>query len=275
MNTASGIALVVSDVDGTLVTSDKSLTPRAIAAVRRLGEAGIGFTVASSRPPVGLKDLVSALDLRLPMGAFNGSTVCGPDLAILSEVLIPEEAAREAVARFDAEGIDAWVFARGAWHLRDPSAPYADLERRTLRAEPTVTADLAPLLGEAAKIVGVSRDHARLAALEAALAADLGTGAAVHRSQAYYLDVTPPGTDKGGFVRDLGRRLGIPPERIATLGDAGNDVAMFRASGLSIAMGNADAAVRAAACAVTADNDSDGFARAIERLALDAGRAAV
>lgn len=46
------IALVVTDVDGTLVTTDKSLTPATRAAVRRLGEAGIGFTVASSRPPV-------------------------------------------------------------------------------------------------------------------------------------------------------------------------------------------------------------------------------
>lgn len=266
----SPIALVVSDVDGTLVTTDKRLTPATLAAVRRLGAAGIGFTVASSRPPVGLRSLVAALDLRLPMGAFNGSTVCGPDLAVLSEVLIPEAAAREALARFEAEGIDAWVFARGAWHLRDPSAPYADLERRTLQAEPTVVADLAPLLGQAAKIVGVSRDHARLAGIEAALAADLGPRAAVHRSQAYYLDVTPPGPDKGGFVRDLGRRLGLPPERIATLGDAGNDVAMFRVSGLSIAMGNADAAVRAAADVVTADNDSDGFAQAIERHVLAA-----
>ncbi|SFL02174.1 Cof-type HAD-IIB family hydrolase [Methylorubrum salsuginis] len=270
MDTPSGIALVVSDVDGTLVATDKSLSPATVAAVRRLDAAGIGFTLASSRPPVGLEALVAALDLRLPLGAFNGSTVCGPDLAILSEVLIPEAAARETVARFAAEGIDAWVFARGAWHLRDPSAPYADLERRTLQAEPTVVADLAPLIADAAKIVGVSRDHARLAEIEAALAADLGDRAAVHRSQAYYLDVTPPGTDKGGFVRDLGRRLGIPAERIATLGDAGNDVAMFRASGLSIAMGNADAAVRAAARHVTADNDSDGFARAIERFVLGA-----
>ncbi len=270
MHKPAGIALVVSDVDGTLVTTDKNLTPAAIAAVRRLGEAGIGFTVASSRPPVGLASLVDALDLRLPMGAFNGSTVCGPDLGILSEVLIPEAAARAAVARFAAEGIDAWVFAGGAWHLRDPKAPYVDLERRTLRAEPKVTADLAPLLTHAAKIVGVSRDHDRLAAIETSLAGDLGTRAAVHRSQAYYLDVTPPGTDKGGFVRDLGRRLGIPTERIATLGDAGNDVAMFRASGLAIAMGNADPTVREAAHAVTGDNDSDGFAQAIERLVLGA-----
>jgi len=259
------IALVVSDVDGTLVTDDKRLTPAAIAAVRRLGAAGIGFTLASSRPPVGLRPLAEALDLRLPLGAFNGSTVCTPDLRPISERLIPEAVARAAATRLDAAGIDVWVFADGAWNLRNPQAPYTDLERRTLQTEPHVVPDLSALLGRAAKIVGVSRDHAGLARLEEALAAELDGRAAVHCSQPYYLDVTPPGIDKGSFVADLGRQLGIPRERIATLGDAANDVALFRESGLSIAMGNAAPAVQRAASAVTADNNEDGFARAINR----------
>ncbi|CAO4133460.1 Cof-type HAD-IIB family hydrolase [Methylorubrum extorquens] len=259
------IALVVSDVDGTLVTDDKRLTPAAIEAVRRLGSAGIGFTLASSRPPVGLRHLAEALDLRLPLGAFNGSTVCTPDLRPISERLIPESVAREAVARLDAAGVDLWVFADGAWNLRDDRAPYTDLERRTLQTEPSVVPDLSPLLGRAAKIVGVSRDHAVLARLEEALAAELEGRAAVHCSQPYYLDVTPPGIDKGSFVADLGRQLGIPRQRIATLGDAANDIALFRESGLSIAMGNAAPAVRQAASAVTSGNNEDGFARAINR----------
>ncbi|BAU92362.1 cof family hydrolase [Methylorubrum populi] len=259
------IALVVSDVDGTLVTDDKQLTPAAVAAVRRLGAAGIGFTLASSRPPVGLRHLATALDLKLPMGAFNGSTLCTPDLRSLSEELIPETVAREAAARLDAAGIDLWVFADGAWNLRDDQAPYTDLERRTLQTEPRVVPDLSPLLGRAAKIVGVSRDHAGLARLERALAAGLDGRAAVHCSQPYYLDVTPPGLDKGSFVADLGRQLGIPRERIATLGDAANDIALFRESGLSIAMGNAAPAVQRAASAVTRSNNEDGFARAINR----------
>lgn len=259
------IALVVSDVDGTLVTDDKRLTPAAIAAVRRLGAAGIGFTLASSRPPIGLRPLAEALDLRLPLGTFNGSTVCTPDLRPISERLIPEAVARAAATRLDAAGIDVWVFADGAWNLRNPEAPYTDLERRTLQTEPHVVPDLSALLGRAAKIVGVSRDHAGLARLEEALAAELDGRAAVHCSQPYYLDVTPPGIDKGSFVADLGRQLGIPRERIATLGDAANDVALFRESGLSIAMGNAAPAVQRAASAVTADNNEDGFARAINR----------
>ncbi|WP_375466026.1 Cof-type HAD-IIB family hydrolase [uncultured Methylobacterium sp.] len=262
------IALVISDVDGTLVTGSKRLSPATIRAVARLGEAGIGFTVASARPPIGLRGLVEALDLRLPMGAFNGATVVGPDLSVIEEHLIPEGAAREAAARLAGAGLDVWVFADGLWCLRDPDAPYTDSERRTLLTEPRVVADLGPLLARASKIVGVSADHRHLAACEAEIGDALAGRATVHRSQAYYLDVTPPGIDKGGFVGWMARHLGIEPRRIATFGDAGNDRAMFACGGLSVAMGNAEDAVKAAAGAVTGTNDADGFAAAIERLVL-------
>lgn len=262
------IALVVSDVDGTLVTTDKQLTPATIDAVKRLDAAGIAFTVASARPPIGFKALVEPLNLRLPMGAFNGGTLVGPDLVPFSQTLIPEETARAAVEHLLRAGIDVWVFAGGTWTLRDPEAPYTDLERRTLGVDPVVVGDFGPLLGAAQKIVGVCGDADRLARAEAQLSAALGERAAIERSQAYYLDITPPGVSKGGFVLQMSRRFGIAPERIATLGDAGNDVAMFRVSGRSIAMGNAKAEVRAAASAVTASNDEDGFAQAIEGIVL-------
>jgi len=267
------ISLVVTDVDGTLVTGDKRLTPRAIRAVETLRARGIAFTVASSRPPIGLRPLVAPLGLDLPgldlpMGAFNGSTVVRPDLSLIDETLIPEAAARTAAARFAAEAVDLWVFADGAWLLTDPDGPYTDLERRTLQAAPRVVDDLAPHLGRAAKLVGVSRDHARLAALEPRLADEISDGAAVHRSQAYYLDVTPPHVDKGHFVARIAGELGVPLAAVAVLGDMANDTAMFARAGLSIAMGNASDAVKRAATRVTGTNDEDGFAEAIERYVL-------
>ena len=73
MTSPADISLLVSDVDGTLVTNDKILTPASIAAVKRLHDAGIGFTVTSSRPPIGLVRLIAALDIRLPVGGFNAT----------------------------------------------------------------------------------------------------------------------------------------------------------------------------------------------------------
>ena len=265
---ADGVALVISDVDGTLVTGEKRLAPSTVEAVRALRAADIGFSIASARPPVGLKGLVEALDLDLPMGTFNGASVVRPDLSTIEEQLIPAAAAREAVERLLAERLDVWVFAKGAWCLRDPDGPYTDLERRTIGAEPLVVADLDALLDDASKIVGVSRDHAHVAACEDRIGAALRDRATVHRSQAYYLDVTPPHLDKGRFVAWMGAHLNIPLERIAVFGDAGNDRAMFAQAGFSVAMGNAEDAVKAAASAVTDGNDADGFARGVERFIL-------
>lgn len=265
---AEGIALVISDVDGTLVTGDKRLTAATVAAVGRLRAAGIGFSIASARPPVGLRGLVAELGLDLPLGAFNGASVVRPDLSTLEERTIPEPAAREALDRMRADGLDVWVFARGDWWLRDPHGPYTDLERRTINTEPRVVDDLGTLMGDASKIVGVSRDHAHLADSEARIGAALGDRATIHRSQPYYLDVTPPHLDKGGFVAWMSAHLKIPPERIATFGDAGNDRPMFARSGFSVAMGNAEDAVKAAARAITDSNDADGFAHGVARFIL-------
>jgi Cof subfamily protein (haloacid dehalogenase superfamily) len=266
----AAVDLVVSDVDGTLVTPDKRLTDASRRAVAGLAEAGIGFTITSSRPPFGLASLVEPLGLTLPIGAFNGGMIVTPDLRPIELHMIAPDVAAEAIGWLDRHGVEVWVFTADAWLLQDPAGLNVERERRAVQAEPTTVADFAGLSG-VGKIVGVSNDRDRLAACEAALGATLGSGASVARSQPYYLDVTAPGIDKGTFVAALSKRLGIPPERIATIGDMDNDVAMFRHSGLSIAMGNAPDAVKAKAGATTAANTDEGFAAAIEQIVL-AGR---
>jgi HAD superfamily hydrolase (TIGR01484 family) len=72
------ISAVLTDVDGTLVTKDKVLTPRALQAVERLRERGIVFTITSGRPPFGMRSLVEPLGLTMPMAAFNGGVMYSP-----------------------------------------------------------------------------------------------------------------------------------------------------------------------------------------------------
>src|ERR1700686_2518223 len=113
----SGISLVVSDVDGTLVTTDKVLTERSRAAVAQLGAAGIGFTIVSSRPPFGLRILVGAPGLRLPLGAFNGSTLVEPDLSVIEQHLLPPETVREAMTILRSCALDIWLFTCDRWMI--------------------------------------------------------------------------------------------------------------------------------------------------------------
>jgi Cof subfamily protein (haloacid dehalogenase superfamily) len=264
----TSISLVISDVDGTLVTTEKVLTERSRDAVSRLAAQGIAFSIVSSRPPFGLRMLVEPLHLRLPMGAYNGGALVMPDLTVLEQRLLPPEAAREAMTVLRSLAVDIWAFAGDRWLVEEPDGAYIEREERTIRVRPTIVERLADHLDAVAKIVGVSDDFERLTACELAARRTLGASASIARSQAYYLDVTAAGTNKGVAVAELARRLGIEAAAIATIGDMENDVAMFRKSGLSIAMGNASPEVKRLADTVTLSNEEDGFATAVERLIL-------
>jgi len=264
--TPGEISLLISDVDGTLVTNDKILTPAAAAAVRRLGEAGVGFTMISSRPPRGMAALVSALDLRLPFGAFNGGALAAPDLSLLETHPLSPDVARQALALLDERRVSAWVFARGDWRLRDPHGPSVPRERMTVGFDPTVVDGFADVIGCIDKIVGVTDDVGLLAKVETEAQALIGDGAAIILSQPRYLDITHPKANKGDGVAALCRRIGVELSRTAVIGDMFNDVAMFKRAGYAIAMGQAPEAVKQLADVVTGSNAQDGFASAVDAL---------
>ena len=97
---------MLADVDGTLVTPEKTLTDRSIAAVRELREAGIGFAITSGRPPRGMAMLVDPLGLDLPMAAFNGGLFVNPDMSVIEEHAIPAPVVAPTVALMSRHGLE-------------------------------------------------------------------------------------------------------------------------------------------------------------------------
>jgi Cof subfamily protein (haloacid dehalogenase superfamily) len=258
------IALVVSDVDGTLLTHDKTLTEASKAAVEKLRAAGIAFTITSSRPSIGMGFLIEQLAITLPVGAFNGSSIVDAAMNPVEQHLIPASAVARSLEVLREYGADIWLFTHDQWLTKNGSGEYVPNEKRAIRADPTVIGEFTPYLSKACKVVGSSSDFEKLAACEAAMREALGTQATAVRSQSYYLDITPPGVNKGTFVQTMARRLAIPTDAVATIGDMHNDVAMFEVSGLSFAMGNASDEVKTHAKRVTYSNEQDGFARAMQ-----------
>jgi len=257
------IALVVSDVDGTLLTHDKTLTDASKAAVRKLHAAGIGFTITSSRPTIGMRFLIEPLAITLPVGAFNGSSIVDAAMNPVEQHLIATSTVARSLEVLGEFGVDIWLFTNDKWLTRNGDGEYVPNEKRAIRAEPTIIEDFTPYLSRACKVVGSTSDFEKLARCEAAMQKALGAQATAVRSQSYYLDITPPGQNKGTFVQTMARRLGISTDAVATIGDMHNDIAMFEVSGLSFAMGNASDEVKKHAKRVTSSNEEDGFARAI------------
>jgi Cof subfamily protein (haloacid dehalogenase superfamily) len=262
------IRLVVSDIDGTLVRQDKSLSEGVVAAVQRLRNADVAFSLISARPPSGMLWIAAKLLLTGNIASFNGGTIVKAGGEIVSADLIDPASAAYTLAMFDRPSVETWLFADGNWYARTAQGEHVARERKAANIEPVIVGSFAGLLARVNKIVAVSSDGALLKRLDSEVALELGAAATVSRSQTYYLDVTAPRANKGDGVATLAVAFGFPLASVVVLGDQHNDLAMFARAGMSIAMGQASEGVRAAATHVSRSNEEDGVADAIDRFIL-------
>jgi Cof subfamily protein (haloacid dehalogenase superfamily) len=267
-NQTTRIRLVVADIDGTLVTKDKLLTPRSVQAVRKLDEAGILFGVTTGRPPAGARMLIDPLPALKFIAGFNGGIVVRRDFSIFKQNLLATAMAKLVVQIIREHQMDAWLYTDKDWFVRDPRAYRVDREEKTVQFPPKVIPSFDGLYDRVAKIVGVSENYDLVAHCEKNVQERCGASVSAARSQPYYLDVTHPSANKGDVVLTCSEFAGIPAKEIATIGDMANDITMFKQSGLSIAMGNASPEVQKAATYVTASNEEEGFAAAVDDFIL-------
>jgi Cof subfamily protein (haloacid dehalogenase superfamily) len=265
---ATPIRLLLTDVDGTLVTQDKVLTERAVEAVQRLHDAGILVAVTSGRPPRGMAMLVKPLGLQTPIAAFNGGLIVDPDMQVIEQRVIPQDLVVPIADLLGSYGLDVWIYRGANWYVPDPAGPHVAREAWTVRFQPKVLPRIGDVTDDVAKLVGVSDDHDAVSKAWSAARDRFGDHVTAAASQPYYLDVTHPDANKGWVARYLARRYRLSAAEVATIGDMPNDVLMFAHSGLSIAMGNADPQVKRTARRITDTNDNEGFAKAVEGFIL-------
>lgn len=257
------VRLVLSDVDGTLLTSTKRLTPAAVAAVGALGDRGVHFALTSGRPPRGMTMLFEPLHLQTPIAAFNGGLIVDRDLRTLRELSMDDDAVAATIEVLGRWGVSTWVFQGTDWFVLDADGPHVRHEADVCQFEPIVVASFDAIRGDVVKVVGVSDDTPLVDAAREELHADFADALSATNSQPYYLDVTHRDANKGSVVEYLAQRYDIEPDHVAVIGDMSNDLLMFAKAGVRIAMGNASADVRDAADHVTKSNDEDGFAFAL------------
>ena len=264
------VKLLLADVDGTLVTQDKLLTDKAIAAVHDLHKAGVIFAITSGRPPRGMAMLIEPLDIRTPIAAFNGGLIVDRDLNVIEQRVLPDDLVIPVAAEMASFSLDVWVYSGADWYVPKADGPHVARETWTVKFEPKVMpADgVRALARDVAKLVGVSDDHDAVEQATTAVHDKFGDHVTAAQSQPYYLDVTHPKANKGEVAQYLAAKYRIEPEDIATIGDQPNDVLMFAHSGLSIAMGQSSPEVKRAARRVTTSNEEEGFANAVYKFIL-------
>lgn len=268
----SAIALVISDIDGTLITSNHEVTEATKRAAARLYERGIALSLASSRPPRSIVPLADQLELRGPFAAFNGALVVKRDGEVLARSII--SAATTARIRLIADefGLAVWLYDEADWWTprRDP---FVDREEHTSGFSSRIDGYDERAKTDVNKLTVVGKPEF-VAQAEQRVLAELGSQVSASKSKPRFLDVTAYGIHKGTVVVRLAQLLNIPTERVAVIGDGPNDIEMFKQSGTSIAMGQAVDEVKEAATYLTSSNDDEGWARGIEQNVLGAYQSA-
>lgn len=259
---------LLSDVDGTLTAPSHGISERTLAAITKLRANGVRFSIASSRPPLGMRSLVQKLGLDIPLAAFNGGLILRPDLTVVDEHQLDPAIVRAVVADLRAHGISPWIYRGTEWWVTDRQGTRVQREADNVGFEPFVTDDLDSKAEGAIKVTGVSMDPELVLKAEKDLQARWGGRAQVSRSHPAYLDVTHLKANKGTALARIAELTGVSLERSAAIGDMTNDLDMFKVAGFSVAMGNAAPHVKEKASVVTLSNSEEGFAEAVERWLL-------
>lgn len=272
---AVGIRALVFDLDDTLLNSEKQIPERALAAIRQLQEAGIFITLCTARNCSATQYYARLLGIRGVYSAVSGCQLVDAETgALLLSRSISEESAIRLVQHCMEIGAPFSLSAGYQGYLGGPidlDGEYLKLRASRRRVVDPVHSmlrltDPEVLRGQTIyKVVVHCEDF--LDEISGFIRRSAPDAQCVVTSKGI-INIFPAGSDKGAGVRQIAEYMKLAPEQICAFGDFANDIPMFQAAGLSVAMGNAGQTVRDSACAVAAPADEDGIAELLESVFL-------
>lgn len=262
------VKLLVSDIDGTLLTDDKRLTPETITAAQKLKEAGIHLCLVSSRMPQGIQMFFKDLHILTPFGALNGGEIIGNKGDVVSSLAMNTQDAHEVCELLQKNDVKAWIFGGFDWVAFDVNDPFLAHEKAVIGADAEIIDNIHQYKNRIVKIEGVSTNTALLDELAEKINQTYPETVRALRSSDHYLDITHPKANKGFAAVELGKQYGIDISEIACIGDMDNDIPMLEIAGLSIAMGQSTERVHRHAHFQTKSNEENGWAYAVENYIL-------
>ena len=260
------IKLIASDMDGTLLTSDKRLPGDFAEVVRALGKQGVSFCIASGRQYASLRRDLEDLVPDLVFIAENGAMIMEHDEKLFVEALDAQDLPGIVRAADGLEGVYP-VICRFDRALVDKSASEAFVQELRMYYEQTfVVDDLAGVCADFHDVCKVAFYDAGDAATHAlpVLKQRLGEHHAVILSGENWVDVMKPGVNKGRALHMLQKIKGLTPDECMAFGDYLNDLEMLRSVTESYAMENALDEIKLAAKHIAPRNDDDGVMRVVK-----------
>jgi hypothetical protein len=280
LSTALSTRLVATDLDGTLVRDDRTISAYTAGVLHRVADGGIALVLVTGRPIRWLHNVYEQLTVCPLAVCANGAAVYDPVAdEIVHEAPLGPAAIAEACARLRA-AVPGVLFAverhGGREMLYEPAYPIGpwEMDHSAVRPEPLsglVAEPAAKLLvrpgsGYPAQSAGPV-DADEFTALVAAVLT--GLAEATNSSSSGVVEVSAAGVTKASGLAWVAESLGVPAGDVVAFGDMPNDLPMLAWAGRGVAMANGHPAVLAAAQDVTArSNEDDGVAAYLESLLL-------
>ena len=271
--------LLVLDVDGTLLNDEREISKRTLAALLKVQQMGVRIVLASGRPTYGLMPLAKTLELGNYGGfvlSYNGCQIIkAQNGEILFERRINPEMLPYLEKKARKNGFAIFTYHDDTLITDSPDNEYLKNEAllnnlKIIREDEFSTAiDFAPC-----KCMLVSDKEKALIGLEQHWEKRLAGTLDAFRSEPYFLEVVPCGVNKANTLGALLEHLGVTREEVIAVGDGVCDVTMLQLAGMGVAMGHSQDSVKVCADYVTASNEEDGVALAVEKLILAEVRAA-
>lgn len=270
--------LLVLDVDGTLLNDEREISKRTLAALLKVQQMGVRIVLASGRPTYGLMPLAKTLELGNYGGvvlSYNGCQIIkAQNGEILFERRINPEMLPYLEKKARKNGFAIFTYHDDTLITDSPDNEYIKNEAllnnlKIIREDEFSTAiDFAPC-----KCMLVSDKEKALIGLEQHWEKRLAGTLDAFRSEPYFLEVVPCGVNKANTLGALLEHLGVTREEVIAVGDGVCDVTMLQLAGMGVAMGHSQDSVKVCADYVTASNEEDGVALAVEKLILAEVRA--
>jgi len=273
------IRLILLDIDGTLVNTEKKITPRTKEALLKAQEHGARLVIASGRPPRGLERFAEELDMKSHHGmfiGFNGAQVidCQNGEIIYEHAMSAEDtrSVLRHISRFEVQPMivhGEYMFVndayKGVLQLENGPKNIMEHEAHGNHYPLCEVFDLASFVDFPVEKILTLGQPEYLQQHWQEMAAPFQDRLASMFTAPFYYEYTAKGIDKAAAIRESLHKLGYTREEMIAFGDAQNDKTMIEYAGIGVAMGNATDELKAAADEITASNDEDGIAESLYR----------
>ncbi|WMT41943.1 HAD family hydrolase [Paenibacillus sp. D2_2] len=262
------IRLIVSDLDGTLLSADHTLPSSTATAIREYINQGGYFTLATGRPFITARPIIQQLKLNLPIILCNGAVLTAANGMPLERYGISLNSLYDLLTTADQSGLDVLLFCGDEVQTLARNINIAAYERKE-----GVTCSLISLHEiqecgteiEKAILLGPVEHSRRLFAEFAERSPVLHSMITAFQSEDNYLELVPGQVSKGTALHRLAAMLDIPLDQVMTIGNQLNDLPMLEAAGIGVAVANSPDELKQAADYVCEASYSEGVLEAMER----------